>query len=157
MLEVETYSQAVLDAAKEVFETMIFMEIEPSLEEKPLQNPGVIGTITFQGSLEGSLAFNTSMDCARVIARNMLAMDPDSPISTEEMCDACGEVVNMVMGSVKSRLQGTYPNIEVSIPSVVTGHELNNMGGERTQKTRVRICLDVDHEAEIVLLYRINS
>lgn len=154
MITQETYPQTILDAAKEVFETMIFMEIEPSAETGALGSPGIIGTITFKGSLEGCLSFTASMECAETIARNMLAIDGESPLSREETCDAIGEVVNMVMGSVKSRLQETYHDIEVSIPSVVTGCELDNMGGEKSQITRTRICLDVTQEAEIIWIVR---
>lgn len=154
MIELETCSQTILDAAKEVFETMIFMEIEPSREETPLNSPCIIGTITFKGEREGSLSFSTSMACAGTVARNMLAMEPDDPISPEEICDAVGEVVNMVMGSVKSRLQDVCSSIEVSVPSVVTGCELSSLGGENTQTTIVRICLDVTHEAQIIWMIR---
>ena len=154
MIETHTCSDVILDAAKEVFETMIFMEIEPSQDEAAMKDPGVIGTITYKGSLEGGLAFSTSMDCAEVIARNMLAIEADNPISREEICDAVGEVVSMVMGSVKTRLQETYPAIEVSIPSVITGNQLDNLQGEGTQKRQVRICLDVAHEAQILMYFR---
>ena len=152
MIELDTYSQTVLEAAKEVFETMIFMEIEPSQEEKSLTNAGIIGTITYKGSLEGCLAFRTTNSCAEAIAQNMLAGDEDS-LSQEDVCDAVGEIVNMVMGSIKTRLHNES-SVEVSIPSVITGSELRNVLGENTQQAVVRICLDVEHEAEIIFQYR---
>ncbi|MEJ5260274.1 MAG: chemotaxis protein CheX [Anaerohalosphaeraceae bacterium] len=155
MIEQKTYHEIVLDAAKEVFETMIFMEIEPSaqasIDESALS---LLGTITFKGDIEGCMGINLSWPCGQTIARNMLALEPDAEVSQQEVCDAVGEVANMVMGSIKSRLQDMYPDIAVSIPTVVTGRELNSNLGEGAEKVAVPVCLNEEFTAVFILLYR---
>lgn len=154
MIEQKTYHETVLEAAKEVFETMIFMEIEPST--KPLNGDSacLLGSITFRGNLEGCLGISLSWPCGQAIARNMLALEPDTQISEQEVCDAVGEVTNMVMGSIKSRLQDIYPEISVSIPTVVTGKELNSSVGDGTEKVSVTVCLNEEYDAVFSLFYR---
>ncbi len=155
MIEQKTYHEIVLDAAKEVFETMIFMEIEPSdqasIDESALS---MLGTITFNGDIEGCMAISLSWPCGQTIARNMLAMESNAEVSRQEVCDAVGEVANMVMGSIKSRLQDIYSNIAVSIPTVVTGRELNSTLGEDAEKVAVPVCLNEEFTAVFLLLYR---
>jgi chemotaxis protein CheX len=154
MIEQKTYHETVLDAAKEVFETMIFMEIEPADPASIQIEPSLLGSITFKGDLEGWLGISLSWPCAQTIARNMLALEPDAQVSEQEVCDAVGEVANMVMGSIKSRLQDTYHDIAVSIPTVVTGKELNSSLPEGTEKVSVVVCLNEEYYADFSLTYR---
>jgi len=158
MIEQKTYHETVLEAAKEVFETMIFMEIEPSQETPFFQDADLlIGSITFKGDLEGCMVISMAWPCARIIARNMLALEPEADITDEETCDAIGEVSNMVMGSIKSRLQDTYSSIEVSIPSVITGKNLTGPNIEGAERICVPVSIDEDQSAVFSLLYRMRK
>lgn len=155
MLDQMTLNETVIDAAREVFETMIFMDVETSNEACPqIPGPSLLGSITFKGSLEGCLAVCVSQPCAERIARNMLGMESDQPLSLDETCDAIGEVANMVMGSIKTRIQSIYTNIEVSIPSVITGRELRNTLGDKAVRAMVTARLDEQDAIEFTLLYR---
>ena len=51
-------------------------------------------------------------------------MDENEKITHEDIYDALGEVTNMVMGSIKSKLQDSVGNFQVSIPTIVTGQEI---------------------------------
>lgn len=155
MPEQMTLSDTVIEAAREVFETMIFMDVETSSEACPtITGEALLGSITFKGSQEGCLAVCVSQSCAERIAKNMLGMEPDEPLAIEDTCDAIGEVANMVMGSIKTRLQDVYPAVEVSIPSVITGRELKNTLGEKAVKTVVCAWLDEQDAVEFSFLYR---
>ena len=145
----------VLDSAKEVFETMVFMALEevtgPPAE---IEDVTLLGTITFKGPLEGCLGICCGLNCARTIAANMLGMDPSEAISDDDVNDAIGEVANMVMGAVKARLQDEIGNVEVSIPSVVQGLELKNSLGERATELVVNANLEEEYNIRFSLLYR---
>jgi len=157
MIEQTCLNDVLLDGAKEVFETMIFMEMERTEEEMPKDNTDtVLGSITFKGKLEGILSIYCSANCAKSIAANMLGMDVDDGISQEDINDAIGEVANMVMGSLKSRIQDTYANIDVSIPSVITGQKLQNTLSNSVNK-EVNVCLEEEFLAQFSLLYRENN
>jgi chemotaxis protein CheX len=158
MIEQKTYHETVLEAAKEVFETMIFMEIETCPESPlPAGTDLLMGSITFKGELEGCMVISLSWPCARIIARNMLALEPEAPVSDGEVCDAIGEVANMVMGSIKSRLQDTYSAIEVSIPSVITGKDLTGPAIEGAERVCVPVCIDEEQSALFSFLYRMRK
>lgn len=176
MLDQITLNDVVIDAAREVFETMIFMDIETDSEAQPevvgqaitstinfkskgesdlvIDGKSMLGSVTFKGALEGCLSISTAQSCAECIAKNMLGMEPDEPLELNEICDAIGEVANMVMGSIKTRIQNIYTDIEVSIPSVVTGCELRNTLGDNASKVVASAWLDEQESIEFTFLYR---
>jgi len=147
-------NEALLDGAKEVFETMVFMDIAEATEPyQKIEGWALLSSITFKGPFEGCLAVCCNVDCAKAIAVNMLALDLEE-VGEEETCDAMGEIANMVMGSVKARLQNEIGNVEVSIPSVVSGRMLQNNLGDGSVKLLNRINIQNEYVAELSLLYR---
>ncbi|MEN6308352.1 MAG: chemotaxis protein CheX [Anaerohalosphaeraceae bacterium] len=145
MLEQLTMEQTILDAAREVFETMIFMDIESAeaaSQESSPEGAALMGSITFRGGLEGCLTICLSEACARSIAANMLGLDGGDKLSLAEVGDAVGEVANMTMGSIKHRIQNTYNDLQVSIPTVVSGRQLFPMPGEDFSRGQVCTTLD---------------
>ena len=153
MVEQIALNEALLSGAKEIFETMIFMSIEESSEsEQQIEGDALLGSITFQGKLEGCLTICCGMSCAKTIAMNMLGMEPDAEISHEDINDAIGEVVNMVMGSIKARLMDSVGNFNVSIPIVVSGRELENSLCDSAKKVSMKVNIEDDYIAELSLL-----
>ena len=148
-------NKALFESAKEVFETMIFMDIvEDTQADKQVEGWGLLASITFKGPTEGCFAICCNIACCQAITRNMLGLDAASEISENEACDAMGEVANMLMGSTKSRLMDQFGNVEVSIPSVTSGRQLQNNLGEGTKKLTTKINIQDEHLAELSLLYR---
>jgi len=147
-------NETLLDGAKEVFETMVFMDLAEATEpDQKIEGWALLSSITFKGPFEGCLAVCCNVDCAKAIAVNMLALDLEE-VGEEETCDAMGEIANMVMGSVKARLQNEIGNVEVSIPSVVSGRSLQNNLGDGSVKLLTRINIQNEYVAELSLLYR---
>lgn len=145
----------LLDSAREVFETMVFMALAESGENSPaMGETALLGSITFKGNLKGCLAICCDVACARTIAANMLGMDASAELGEADICDAIGELANMVMGTVKSRIQNELGPIEVSIPSVVRGRELKNSMGEGASMVTVMADIEGQYTAEFSLLYR---
>ncbi len=60
----------------------------------------------------------------------------------------------MVLGAVKARIQDSVGGIEVSIPSVVRGHELISSLGDGANRVRILVSIDEEHVAELSFLYR---
>jgi chemotaxis protein CheX len=159
MPEQMTMEQTVLDAARKVFETMIFMDIgtetsNDSATQDVISEPSLMGSITFRGGLEGCLTICVLQNCAKVIAANMLAMDSGDDISQQEICDAIGEVANMTMGSVKHSLQNSYPDIQLSIPTVVVGREMANVNKEQFSESHIHAMLDGQYPIAFNFIYR---
>lgn len=156
MVTTVTLKDALIDSAKEVFETMVFMALA---ESDPVDLSGVtlLGSITFKGDMEGCLGICCDEACARTIAANMLGLDPDEGIGEEDVSDAMGEIANMVMGALKARIQDEVGTIEVSIPSVVQGRELKSNRGEGTCMIKVSVNIEEEFSAELSLLFRLHQ
>ena len=155
MIEQAVLGDALLQGAKEVFETMVFMDMEKSSElDSTLGHSALLGSITFKGDMEGSLGFCCNLSCAHAIAINMLGIDAAEEINEGEICDALGEVVNMIMGCFKSQVADTVGNMEVSIPTVVSGCELKNNLGEGALKILIKVNIADEYTAELSLLHR---
>lgn len=155
MIDKVCFGTALLEGAKEIFETMIFIDIEESNEpEQKIQGDALLGSITFKGDIEGCLTICCNVPCARTIAANMIGMDPSEEISEEEVCDAIGEVTNMVMGSVKSRIQDNTGELQVSIPTVVVGQKLANRLGDGTSRILLKVDTEDEYVIEFLFLYR---
>jgi len=155
MIEQICLDELLLNSAKEIFETMIFMDILPAdPPEGEVEGDAMLGSITFKGDFEGCLGICCQKACAESITMNMLGFESTEGISNEDMCDAIGEVVNMVMGSVKKRLHETSPNLELSIPVVVNGRQLKNNLGEGAQEVALKVKIEDEYLAEFSLLYR---
>jgi len=155
MIEQSVLDDALLQGAKEVFETMVFMDMEKSSEaESTLGCSALLGSITFKGNLEGSLGLCCSISCAQTIAMNMLGIDAAEKISEEEICDAIGEVVNMIMGCFKSQVADVVDDLQVSIPTVVSGCKLKNNLGEDAFEILIKANIADEYIAELSLLYR---
>ncbi|MBN1818888.1 MAG: chemotaxis protein CheX [Sedimentisphaerales bacterium] len=150
----ESLLQALLDGTRDVFETMMFMTVEPSNEMyEGIDGEALLGSITFEGVIEGCLGICTSLDSARAIACNMMGADNPDTLSSVEIADAMGEVANMVMGAVKGKIVASGDDIHVSIPTVVRGTELQNSLGDDAHEITETVSLD-ESIARLTLLYR---
>ena len=155
MIDEKCFSAALLDGAKEVFETMVFMDLEESGEAAPeIDGDSLLGSITFSKALEGCLAVRCGMSCAKIVAANMLGLEPSDEMSDDEIGDAIGEITNMVMGSVKARATSEAGELQVSIPTVVRGQNMANSLGEGAGKVVVTTSPDEEHVIEFSFLYR---
>ena len=57
MIGQENFTDALMDGAREVFETMMFMTVEPCTDpEQSIGGTTLLGSITFTGAVEGCLA-----------------------------------------------------------------------------------------------------
>ena len=157
MIEQLCLDELLLESAEEIFETMIFMGLEKSEDqESTIDGLEVLGSISFKGSLEGCLCIYCTDECTKAIAMNMLGLETAEDISEEDISDAIGEVCNMVMGSLKKRMIETVGNLDLSIPTVVSGSGIKSSVIENEKKTLVNINID-EHLAELSLLYRENQ
>lgn len=155
MIHQVSFTGLLLDSVKEIFETMIFMDILESDEPaEPVEGDAILSSITFKGDLEGCLILCCEKTCAQAITMNMLGSDSAEGFTEEDICDATGEVINMVMGGVKKRLYETYSSLELSIPLVIMGRQLKNNLGDGMQEVISHIRIEDEYPAAVSLLYR---
>lgn len=148
-------SEGLLESAKEVFETMAFIDVCEDCDfEQTLGGLTLLSSITFTGQIEGCLAICYDLACARYVAANMVGANKETDIDEEDSFDASGELANMIMGSLKHRLMDEFGSCQVSIPSIVSGRQLINSLGEGATRLVIKILIDTQYPAELTFLYR---
>ncbi len=95
------------------------VEVDESCCDEPWTLPGrtLTGCVQLTGDFEGATLLFCTAPLARTLASVMFSEEPDT-LSSEEVRDALGELVNMVAGNIKPLLPGTS---RLSLPSVVEG------------------------------------
>ena len=145
-----------LESLLNVLRTMATMEAKPGAPEvkkNDIANGDVTGLIGMASEqAKGTLAITFTEPVIVEITRRMLGEEVTGIDDT--VTDMVGEITNMVMGSLKSRLQNSTNNIAVSIPTVVTGLKLQSSLGEGTNKTLVKVRLENEYIAELSILYK---
>jgi chemotaxis protein CheX len=154
MVTTESLKDTVLDAAKEVFESMVFTSLEESCAAVSPSDTAFLASITFHGDIQGCLSVHCDPPCARSIAAGMLCAGTGEELGDGDIIDALGEVANMVMGGVKARIQDQIKNVEISIPSVIHGRELQSRPGEGTTRIGIPVTIGQQVPAQLSLLYR---
>jgi len=114
----------IIHATKEVFNTMVMMEVADSY---PISEPvtrfhcSVTSMVGLAGTYTGILSVHCPQPMAMKITSNMLGMDVEE--MNEDVSDALGEIANMLGGYVKQVLSKGGLDINLSIPTVISGEE----------------------------------
>ena len=123
-MQEEDLAGYVIHATKEVFNTMVMLDLEDSY---PLREPvttfhcSVTGMVGLAGTYTGILSIHCPRSFALRITSNMLGMDVEEV--GEDVNDALGEIANMLGGYVKQILSKGGLDINLSIPTVISGEE----------------------------------
>lgn len=158
MVTTVSLEDILLDGAKEVFASMVFLPLEKAAEFSPGPDEQVyLATITFTGDLEGCFGICCDQACVQAVAAGMLCLEPGASLSDSEISDAIGEIANMVMGGVKTRVQHEITNIEISIPTVTLGRQLQNRLREGASRISVPTTVGEKYHAELSLTYRLRG
>ncbi len=123
-LNEDEMARHVIDATKEVFSTMIMMDLEanfPLIESVKTFHCSISGMVGMAGIYTGILAIHCPQIFALKITSNMLGMDVEEV--DEDVTDALGEIANMLGGYVKMVLSKGGMDINLSIPTVISGEE----------------------------------
>ena len=114
--------QHLSDITQEVFLSMLSLEVvpgEPLHEFSNAHTHTVSGMVGMTGLYKGALAIHASIEVAKKITSQMLFMDVEEV--DEDVLDAMGEMANMLAGNMKTALSNNGKDIELSVPSAVTG------------------------------------
>lgn len=121
---IQDMDELVKCAVTEVFDTMMNMKATEVPVESINRNNGhghIAGCVGFIGRLSGVVYIHSSDTFARTITGTLLGLS-DAEIESQEMVnDAMGEMANMIVGHMKSRLADRGMSCVLTIPSVVRG------------------------------------
>lgn len=122
MKEVVELREKIIESAKEIFSSMLMMEISPMEKNEKETHPlvdSISGVIGLAGTHKGVLAIHLPHNVAIAITSSFLGMDVEGINSDVE--DAVGELANMLGGNVKAILSEKGRDINLSLPTTISG------------------------------------
>lgn len=107
----------------EVFGTMLVTEVAlvASTNAQASGERRVTGSAGFMGQVNGVIYLHMTAAFARVLASRLLGMDEKEFENDEMIDDSIGEVSNMVVGAVKSRLCADGFPCVLTMPRIIRG------------------------------------
>ena len=116
----QTWAPLLTVAAQEVFELMLGCQLKPQSDWSD-QSLDITSMVGLAGQLCGVLSIRCNTGASTIMASKMLGMAPDQV--GPEMCDAFGEICNMVAGNFKNKIAGLSDGCMLSVPTVITGND----------------------------------
>lgn len=123
---IEDIEQLIKSAVTEVYGTMLRLPVAPEATGTPITNgePHVASSVGFIGRLSGVVFLYSTFGFARRMTGSLLGLEEAEVEGDEMVNDAMGELANMVVGHIKSRLSDRGMPCVLTIPSIVRGHHL---------------------------------
>lgn len=151
-MAISEWLDATVDAAKETAETMLGYETVTTIEMSDGWPDKLSGSYIPLVSEEYKLQIgliSDSMGCSE-LAEKLLGMEPPSK---EDIADSVGEIMNMIAGGVKNRVNDRATSLKIGFPIYVVGsiHVSDNM-----EKAIAEVRFD-NTKAKIVILQLRNS
>ena len=88
-------------------------------------------------------------DNCRQLAASLMYMEPDDPeLDDSVMTDALGEIVNIIAGALKQKMDDRYSGLTLGLPMMIHGHIQAN----DRQQLSIQTIKVGDTESHIVLL-----
>lgn len=133
----ETMQALVNAAVTTVFDTMLNLRMAEDQAnghsfETELQ---IASSVGFTGNVNGVIYLYTTVEFAGLITQGLLGLS-GGELREEYVNDAMGEMANMVVGHIKSRLTDSGLKCVMTIPSIVRGCRLGIEAVSRTKLTR---------------------
>jgi chemotaxis protein CheX len=115
--------ELLASAVTELFSTMLGMKMLPAPLESGFGNgkTHIAGAVGFVGRLSGVVYVFTTVSFARRITATFPGMEEAEVKEDEMINDAMGEMANMLIGHMKSRISDRGMPCMLTIPSVVRG------------------------------------
>ena len=133
MIDQEILLRSVIDAAAEVFSTMLETEVQYTGIAGENRSPelGIISLVGITGDWGGSGVFCCTPVLARMLCSRMLGSEPDagSPSIDDEVLDVVAEITNMMIGNIKNGLEPITGPLAISVPTVIHGKNFQFRNG----------------------------
>lgn len=134
----------IIETTQEIFSSMVMMEVSASEEpvtEGSVHSESITGLIGLAGTYKGVLAIHMPNTVALAVTSSFLGMEVEEINADVE--DAIGELANMLGGNVKTILSESGRDINLSLPSTISGREYNfQLASESAERTV--ICFEAE-------------
>ena len=118
------HAQHIIESTQEIFSSMIMLDVtpgEPYKRNNSMLTDSISGIIGLAGNIKGLLAIHLPTQVALAVTTAFLGMDVEE--IDDDVRDAIGELANMLGGNLKSAIDPKGSEIQLSMPSCVSGEE----------------------------------
>ena len=137
-------------AVIEIFGTMIGLQVQPEPPNSPIVNNGstIAGAVGFIGRITGVIYIYAPEEFAVRLTEKLIGSELNGADRDEMVNDSMGELANMIVGHLKSRLSDRGNSCVMTIPSVVRG---TNFQIEPVSTSIRRVFSFRSHEHQLVV------
>lgn len=122
----------IFHGTREVFSTMLAMELERDPAGQDCIRSNLTSMIGLGGGLRGVLAIHCPAAVAKAITSGFLGMEVAE--LDEDVKDAIGEIANMVAGNLKVSYAAIGVNVELAIPTSIVGERFRIRGTAKANR-----------------------
>ncbi len=146
-----TWGPVLEIAAREVFELMLGCQLTvgESSSDEPMDITAMVG---LAGSLCGYMSIQCNTKSSKIMASKMLGVEPAQ--IGQEMCDAFGEICNMIAGNFKNKIAALGEGCMLSVPTVIIGNDYTLYSLIATPALEVRLLFE---DGPLLISLRINN
>lgn len=151
----EVMKTAAMESIVEAISTMF--SANPKIAEKAILCSGeceVISTIGFAGRLEGNVDLLLTQKDAMKIVSLMLGMELTE--MSRDVYDGVGELLNVIAGGVKTRLDKAGYHFDITIPTAVNGEKLQIISSSEVKTFKFEVP-GPDFCCGIILVYKLHE
>lgn len=137
------FAKKIINTTEEIFSTMIFMPLSastPLTEGKEVLGCNVSAMIGLTGDFTSMLALHCPAEVGMAITGEMLGIEVEK--IDDDVKDTLGEISNMLAGGLKEAFAAENINLELSIPTTVSGNSYRV--SSPTKSDRVIIPFDLE-------------
>jgi chemotaxis protein CheX len=135
----EGWIQVLEVATREVFELMLGCKL--TAPESPFDVPlDITAMVGLAGQLCGVMSIRCGQNTSVMMASKMLGGEPTK--LGPEVCDAFGEICNMVAGNFKNKISGLGDGCLLSVPTVITGSDYSLHALTNSAALEVRVLFE---------------
>jgi chemotaxis protein CheX len=137
--EIVDIAEKIIEATREIFSTMVMMDI--AVDDEVAKDSGrlhdtITGLIGLAGTHKVVLAIHIPHPVAIAITSSFLGMEVEG--INEDVEDAVGELANMLGGNVKGVLAENGRDIDLSLPSTISGASYQFQSQKDVEKVLIR-------------------
>jgi CheY-specific phosphatase CheX len=121
--DITSWSAALFESVEDLAEDMLGRAVVVSKAQKQEMPACLLGAFIQVVCAEGPvlLGLTSSTENCENLARLMLGMEPGEPIPELDAFDAIAEMINIIAGSLKTKLASPVGNIELGLPVFLSG------------------------------------
>lgn len=112
----------------------------------------ITAMVGLAGQLCGVMSIRCTRKSALLMASKMLGVEPANV--GPDMCDAFGEICNMVAGNFKNKIPGLGDSCMLSVPTVITGDDYSMHSPKNSAAVELRLLFD---NAPVVISLQVDS